>query len=225
MNKSEFAELLDHTFLKPETSWAQIEILCQEALEFRFGAVFVPPFWVSLAAKILQGSPQKIATVIGFPLGNTLTEVKIFETERVLEAGAQEIDMVMNIGALKSRDHDSVLKDIQAVVHSVRKKKGALVKVILETALLSESEIILACQLAAQAGADFVKTSTGFMGGATIEDVKLMHKTVGSRMGIKAAGGIQDLATAESMIQAGANRIGSSHCVDIMKQFLKKYSD
>lgn len=225
MNKSEFAELLDHTLLKPEASRTQIEKLCQEALEFQFGAVCVPPFWVPVAAKILKGSLQKIATVISFPLGNTLTEVKIFETERVLEAGAQEIDMVMNVGALKSGDHDSVLKDIQAVAHHARKKNETLVKVILETALLNDSEKIAACQIAAQAEADFVKTSTGFMGGATIEDVKLIHKTVGSKLGIKAAGGIRDLKSAEGMIRAGANRIGSSQCVAIMKQFLEKYSD
>jgi deoxyribose-phosphate aldolase len=225
LNTTEFAELLDHTLLKPETSRTQIENLCQEALEFQFGAVCIPPFWVPVAEKILKGSLQKIVTVIGFPLGNTLTEVKIFETERVLEAGAQEIDMVMNIGALKSGDHDSVLKDIQTVVHKARKKKETLVKVILETALLNNSEKIAACQIAAQAEADFVKTSTGFMGGTTVEDVNLIHKTVGSKLGVKAAGGIRDLESAEGMIRAGANRIGSSHCVAIMKQFLEKYSD
>jgi deoxyribose-phosphate aldolase len=225
LNKSEFAELLDHTLLKPEASRTQIEKLCQEALEFQFGAVCVPPFWVPVAAKILKGSLQKIVTVIGFPLGNTLTEVKIFETERVLEAGAQEIDMMMNVGALKSGEPDFVLKDIQSVVHCARQKEVVLVKVILETALLNDSEIIAACRIATQAGADFVKTSTGFMGGSTVGDVELMHKAVGSRMGIKAAGGIQDLEIAEDMIRAGANRIGSSQCVAIMKQFLEKYPD
>lgn len=223
MNKTEFAQLLDHSLLEPQASKAQIEKLCEEALEFQFGAVCIPPFWVPVAAKMLKGSPQKIVTVIGFPLGNTLTEVKTFETERVLEAGAQEIDMVINVGALKSGEPDFVLKDIQSVVHSARQKEGVLVKVILETALLNDSEKIAACRIAAQAGADFVKTSTGFMGGATIEDVKLMHKTVGSQLGIKAAGGIKDLAIAEGMIQAGANRIGSSSCVAIIKEFLKKY--
>jgi deoxyribose-phosphate aldolase len=224
MSKSDFLKLFDHTLLKPEASKAQIEKLCDEALEFQFGAVCVSPFWVPLAEKKLKGFSPKIVTVIGFPLGNTLTEVKAYETKRVLEAGAQEIDMVINVGALKSGDQDSVLKDIQSVVNSARKKKGTLVKVILENALLNDSEKILACQIATQAGADFVKTSTGFMGGATIEDIELMHKTVGSRLGIKAAGGIKDLATVEAMIRAGANRIGSSSCVAIIREFLEKYS-
>jgi deoxyribose-phosphate aldolase len=223
LNISEFSKLLDHTLLKPQTTEIQIDKLCEEAINFQFGAVCVPPFWVPVAVKTLKGSHPKVATVIGFPFGNTLTEVKVFETKRVLEAGAQEVDMVINIGALKSGDQDSVLKDIHSVINSARQKKGTLVKVILETALLNDSEKVLACQIAAQAGADFVKTSTGFMGGATIEDVELMRKTVGSQLGIKAAGGIKNLATAEGMIQAGASRIGSSSCVSIIQEFLDKY--
>jgi deoxyribose-phosphate aldolase len=223
LNKSEFTKLFDHTLLKPETSKAQVEKLCEEALVFQFGAVCVPPFWVPVAVEKLKGSLPKVATVIGFPLGNTLTEVKIFEAERVLEAGAQEIDMVINVGALKSGEPDLVLKDIHSVVNAAKQKKETVVKVILETALLSKSEKILACQIAAEGGVDFVKTATGFFGDATIEDVELMYTTVGSRVGIKAAGGIRDLATAEGMIQAGANRIGSSSCVTIFREFLEKY--
>lgn len=220
MLQSAFAQLIDHTVLKPDATGDQIMQLCQEAREFGFGAVCIAPVWVSLAAKALAGSVTKVATVIGFPHGNTLSVVKAFEATQAIEAGADELDMVIHVGALKSGEHEAVLQDIRLVVEAARRSEGILVKVILETALLTEAEKVVACQLSEKAEADFVKTSTGFAAaGATIADVALLRHVVGNRLGVKAAGGIRDLPTAQAMIEAGATRLGCSSSVAIMKQF------
>ena len=212
------ASMIDHTLLKPEATRAQVEQLCDEAKQHGFASVCVNPTHVRLCAQRLKGSPVKVCTVVGFPLGATLPEVKAFETQQALEAGATEIDMVVNIGALKSQDNDLVARDMAAVVRAAH-AGNALVKVIIEAALLSDDEKITACQLAQSAGADFVKTSTGFgPGGATVEDVALMRRAVGPTMGIKAAGGIRTLADAQKMIAAGATRIGASASVKMMAE-------
>jgi len=212
------ASMIDHTLLKPEATRAQVEQLCDEAKQHGFASVCVNPTHVRLCAQRLKGSPVKVCTVVGFPLGATLPEVKAFETQQLLEAGATEMDMVINIGALKDGDHDLVARDMAAVVRAAH-AGNALVKVIIEAALLSDDEKITACQLAQSAGADFVKTSTGFgPGGATVEDVALMRRVVGSTMGIKAAGGIRTLADAQKMIAAGATRIGASASVKMMAE-------
>jgi deoxyribose-phosphate aldolase len=188
------ASMIDHTLLKPEATRAQVEQLCDEAKQYGFASVCVNPAHVRLCAQRLKGSPVKVCAVVGFPLGATLPEVKVFETQQSLEAGATEIDMVINIGALKDKDTDLVARDMAAVVRAAH-AGNALVKVIIEAALLSDDEKTTACQLAQSAGADFVKTSTGFgPGGATVEDVALMRRVVGPMMGIKAAGGIRTLA-------------------------------
>lgn len=213
----DLARMIDHTLLKPDATRDEIEKLCQEALTYQFASVCVNPHWVPLAAQLLKGSPVKVCTVIGFPLGATSTAAKAFEAADAIAHGAQEVDMVLNIGALKSGDLDTVQQDIAAVVEAARGK--ALVKVILETGLLTRDEKITACRLAKAAGADFVKTSTGFgHGGATVEDVALMRETVGPEMGVKASGGVRDAATARAMIQAGANRIGASAGVSIVRR-------
>jgi deoxyribose-phosphate aldolase len=212
------ASMIDHTLLKPEATRAQVEQLCDEAKQHGFASVCVNPTHVRLCAQRLKGSPVKVCTVVGFPLGATLPEVKAFETQQALEAGATEIDMVINIGALKSQDNDLVARDMAVVVHAAH-AAHALVKVIIEAALLTDDEKITACRLAQSAGADFVKTSTGFgPGGATVEDVALMRRVVGSTMGIKAAGGIRTLADAQKMIAAGATRIGASASVKMMAE-------
>jgi deoxyribose-phosphate aldolase len=212
------ASMIDHTLLKPEASRAQVEQLCDEAKQYGFASVCVNPVYVKLCAQRLKGSPVKVCTVVGFPLGATLPEVKAFETQQALDAGATEIDMVINIGALKDRDNDLVARDMAAVVRAAH-AANAPVKVILETALLTDDEKLTACQLAQSAGADFVKTSTGFgPGGATAEDVALMRRAVGPTMGIKAAGGIRTLADAQKMIAAGATRIGASASVKIIAE-------
>ncbi|MBV9865221.1 MAG: deoxyribose-phosphate aldolase [Abitibacteriaceae bacterium] len=219
LTPEQLASMIDHTALKPETTRAQIRQLCEEARQFNFVAVCVAPLWIDFAVHQLSGSPVKVATVVGFPHGNTLTDVKAFETTQAIERGAQEVDMVIPVGTLKCKDTDAVLEDIGAVVESARSKPGLVVKVILETALLTDEEKVSACHLAAEAGADFVKTSTGFSsGGATVADVTLMRRTVGDRLGVKAAGGIRDLATARAMIEAGANRIGCSASLAIMQE-------
>ncbi len=201
---------IDHTLLKPEATAQQIEQLCQEARTHNFAAVCVNPGYVKLAAQLLAGSEVKICTVVGFPLGATLTEVKVFETEQVIQHGATEVDMVINIGALKGGQAAIVEQDIAAVVEAAHRHQ-ALGKVIIETALLTNAEKVLACQLAEKAGADFVKTSTGFGGGgATVEDVSLMRQTVGPNVSIKASGGIKTLAQARQLITAGATRLGTS---------------
>jgi deoxyribose-phosphate aldolase len=212
------AHLIDHTLLKPEASEDQIAQLCYEAKKFHFVAVCVNPNWVSLCRQLLRGSEVKIASVVGFPLGAHATETKVFETAQAIKDGAEEIDMVINIGALKSGDDDIVERDIQAVVE-VSHSLGASVKVIIEAALLSDDEKVRACILSKAARADFVKTSTGFgPGGATVHDVALMRKTVGPALGIKAAGGIRDLKTVDEMVKAGATRIGASASVKIIQE-------
>lgn len=209
------ARIIDHTLLKPDATAAQIEQLCREALQYGFAAVCVNPTWVPLAARLLQGSDVKVCTVVGFPLGATSTAAKVAEARAAIAAGAREIDMVINIGALKSGLYDQVRDDIRAVVEAAH--PTATVKVILETALLTDAEKVQACRLAREAGADFVKTSTGFgPGGATVHDVALLRREVGPAMGVKASGGIRDRATALAMVQAGANRIGASASVAIV---------
>ena len=211
---SDIAAAIDHTLLKPDATEAEIRKLCEEARQYVFASVCVNPSWVSTCAKLLAGSPVKVCTVIGFPLGATTSTAKSVETRDAIANGAREIDMVINVGALKSGDDELVRRDIEAVVGAAHGQ--ALVKVILETALLSREEKIKACLLAKMAGADFVKTSTGFSsGGATVEDIALMRETVGPEMGVKASGGIRDRATAEAMVAAGATRIGASASVAI----------
>ena len=214
----EMASLIDHTLLKADASTEAITRLCEEALEFRFAAVCIQPSRVPLAVGILRGTSVAIDTVIGFPLGATLPQVKVYEAERVLLVGAQEVDMVLNLGALKDGDDRFVQADIVEVVRTCQ-RRGALSKVIIEAALLTEDEKVRACRLAQEAGADYVKTSTGFgPGGATLEDVALMRRTVGPEMGIKAAGGIRNFETAKAMIHAGATRIGASAGVRIVQE-------
>jgi len=217
---SAIAGLIDHTLLRADATYQQIDTLCQEALQYGFAAVCVQPVHVRRCVEALRGSSVKVCTVAGFPLGATLTSVKAFEAREAIASGATEIDMVIHIGALKSNDLAYVQDDIAAVV-SICHQHGALCKVILETCLLSDMEKVNACRLAQAAGADFVKTSTGFSsGGATVEDVRLMRQTVGPAMGVKAAGGIRDLAAVRAMIDAGANRIGASASVKIMQELL-----
>jgi deoxyribose-phosphate aldolase len=209
---------IDHTVLKPEATSQQIETLCREARQHNFAAVCVNPTHVNLAAELLQGSNVAVCTVIGFPLGATLTEVKVFETEQAIKHGATEIDMVINIGALKDGNLGLVEQDIAGVVAAAHAHQTHC-KVIIETALLNDDEKVQACQLAQKAGADFVKTSTGFShGGATVEDVALMRRTVGPEMGLKAAGGIKNLADAQRMVAAGATRLGASAGVKIAQE-------
>lgn len=211
------AEMIDHTALKPETTKEQIITLCKEAKAYHFASVCVNPIWVKTAHDILGASDVKVCTVIGFPLGATTSEVKVFETGQAIKSGAVEVDMVINIGALKDGDDNSVEKDIAGVVGAA--KGQALVKVILETCLLNDEEIERASRLAITAGADFVKTSTGFSsGGATTEAVHIMRKTVGPSKGVKASGGIRDKETVEAMIAAGATRIGASAGVSIVSE-------
>lgn len=208
---------LDHTLLKPEASQEQIIRLCEEAAYFNFAAVCVNPWWIGLAASALRGTSVKIATTIGFPLGANHTTVKRFEAQEATRLGAQELDMVMNIGALKSHNRQSVQNDIAAIAE-VAHAAGAILKVILETPLLTLEEKILSCELSLAGKADFVKTATGFFGGATVEDVSLMRGVVGSRAGVKASGGIRTAAAAQAMIEAGANRLGASASVAIVRE-------
>jgi deoxyribose-phosphate aldolase len=212
------AKMIDHTNLRPEATADQIVRLCQEAREFGFGAVMVNAGYIELAVSRLQGSGVTIGTVVGFPLGATLANVKRFETVEALRLGAREIDMVMAIGALKSGNDDFVLGEIRELAEVVHAQK-ALLKVILETGLLSDDEKIRACQLSEQAGADFVKTSTGFLGGgATVQDVELMRRTVGAKAGVKASGGIRSAKDAVAMIAAGATRLGTSSGIAIIRE-------
>jgi deoxyribose-phosphate aldolase len=211
----EKARMIDHTLLKPEATKEQIVKLAEEAKTYHFASVCVNPAWVKTAYEILKDTDVKVCTVIGFPLGATTPEVKAFETKNAIENGASEVDMVINIGALKSGDDELVEKDIRAVVEAAKGK--ALVKVIIEACLLTDEEKVRACQLAVKAGADFVKTSTGFStGGATAEDVALMRKTVGPNVGVKASGGIRTADDLLAMEKAGANRIGASAGVQII---------
>ena len=207
--------MMDHTILKPETTKEGVMKIINEAKEHHFYSVCVNPTWVALAAEELKTSPTAVCTVIGFPLGANTTVTKAFEATDAIQNGADEIDMVINIGALKSGDNALVQKDIEGVVAAA--KDRALVKVIIETALLTNDEIVRACELAKAAGADFVKTSTGFStGGATVDDVRLMRATVGPEMGVKASGGIHDEAQARALIEAGASRLGTSASVAII---------
>ena len=218
MYPKEIARLIDHTLLKPEATREQIETLCREAREHGFATVCVNPFWVRRCAELLRGCETRVCTVAGFPLGATAPEVKAFEAGRAVEDGAAEVDMVMNVGALKSGDYRLVERDIAGVVAACH-GAGAVAKVILETALLSDDEKVKACVIAKAACADFVKTSTGFgPGGATAADVALMRRVVGPEMGVKAAGGVRDLKSAQAMIEAGADRIGASVGVKIVQE-------
>jgi deoxyribose-phosphate aldolase len=215
---ADVAAMIDHTLLKPDATRANIEELCREAAQFRFATVCVNPAWVALAARRLAGSGVGVCSVVGFPLGAATSDVKGYETQRAIFDGAREIDMVINIGALKSGDLRVVERDIEAVTAPCR-ACGALSKVIIEAALLTDDEKITACTLAKAAGADYVKTSTGFAsGGATAADVALMRRVVGDEMGVKAAGGVRDLAAVKAMIAAGASRVGASAGVKIVQQ-------
>jgi deoxyribose-phosphate aldolase len=212
------ASMIDHTLLKPDATRADIEALCREAAQFKFATVCVNPTWVALAARLLVGSGVGVCSVVGFPLGATTGDVKGYETQRAIFDGAREIDMVINIGALKSGDLRVVERDIEAVTTPCR-SCGALSKVIIEAALLTDDEKVTACTVAKAAGADYVKTSTGFAsGGATAADVALMRRVVGAEMGVKAAGGVRDLEGMKAMVAAGATRVGASAGVKIVQQ-------
>lgn len=216
-----FARKLDHTNLKPTTGRSEIEQICNEAAEYGFGAVCITPRWVATAAELLPslgGNSVRVCTVVGFPHGNTTGEGKAFETTHAIASGASEIDMVISIGDLKDGNEYAVERDIAAVVEAAHSRQ-AIVKVILETAYLDKDEIVVGCRLAVRAGADFVKTSTGFgPGGADAEVVRLMRETVGEQVGVKAAGGIKTLADAQTMLNAGASRLGCSSSVQIMEE-------
>ncbi len=214
--ETDLAKYIDHTLLKPEATKDEITKLCEEAKKYVFASVCIHPSYVPLSAKLLRDTPVKVCTVIGFPLGATSTATKAFEAEHALRDGAKEVDMVINVGMLKSGDYDYVENDMFAVVTTAR-RYGALSKVIIETALLTDEEKIKACLLAKSAGADFVKTSTGFAkGGATVGDIALMRKVVGSAMGVKASGGVRTREEALAMVASGADRIGASASVKIV---------
>jgi deoxyribose-phosphate aldolase len=219
LSREQLAKMIDHSLLHPSLTTGDIEKGCAEAMRYRFAAMVVNPAHISITARALQGSPVKVCSVISFPFGLSPPEVKAQEAKAVLGVGAQEIDMVINFSALRSGHPDIVQSDIKAVVSEARRfPKDIIVKVILENCYLSEEQKKQACILAAQAGADYVKTSTGFgTGGATVEDVRLMRKTVGKELGVKAAGGIRTLEQALAMIEAGANRIGTSAGVSIIE--------
>ncbi|PHA00979.1 deoxyribose-phosphate aldolase [Bacillus pseudomycoides] len=210
-----YAKLIDHTLLKPDAKKEAIVTLCEEAKQHDFASVCVNPTWVETAAEILKGTDVKVCTVIGFPLGANTPETKAFETKDAIAKGATEVDMVINIGALKDKNDELVERDVRAVVEAAKGK--ALVKIIIETCLLTEEEKVRACELSVKAGVDFVKTSTGFStGGATVEDVALMRKTVGSDIGVKASGGVRDEKGMDAMVEAGATRIGTSSGVALV---------
>jgi deoxyribose-phosphate aldolase len=211
------ASLIDHTLLRADATRADILQLCQEARDYNFASVCVNSYWVPVVALELAASPVLVCTVVGFPLGAASTEAKVAETEAALAAGAKEIDMVQNVGELRGGNSEAVQQDIQAVVNAAH-RRGAIVKVILETALLDDDQKTAACLLSKAAGADFVKTSTGFgPSGATVHDVELMRQTVGPSMGVKASGGIRTLEDLNKMVAAGATRIGSSSGVKIVE--------
>jgi deoxyribose-phosphate aldolase len=212
------AHMIDHTLLKPDATQDQIAQLCYEARKYGFASVCINPAYVELCAQLLKGSGIPVCTVVGFPLGATSTETKVFEAQQAVREGATEVDMVINVGGLKSRDYELVERDIASVARACHAGR-AILKVIIEAALLTDEEKVVACQLTKVAGADFVKTSTGFgPGGATPEDVALMRRVVGPTMGVKAAGGIRSYEDAEKMIAAGASRIGASASVKIMQE-------
>jgi len=215
VNDISLAKMIDHTLLKPDSTKEQIIELCEEAKAYHFATVCIQPTWVPTAKALLKDSDVGITTVIGFPLGATSTFTKVAETRDAIASGATEVDMVINIGALKSQDDMGVFQDIKAVVEAAN--SAAIVKVIIETGYLTVEEKILACNLAKEAGADFVKTSTGFgPGAATVADIELMRETVGADMGVKASGGVRDQETAHQMVEAGATRIGASAGIAIV---------
>lgn len=217
LTRARLASMIDHTLLRPEATREQVTRLCREALQHGFASVCVNSQWVRTCADILRGSAVKTCTVVGFPLGAVPPDAKAYETRRAILDGATEIDMVLNIGAMKSGDHATVERDIRGVV-AVAEEYGVIVKVILETCLLEHDEKVMACRLSQAAGAHFVKTSTGFAsGGATEEDVRLMRQTVGSALQVKASGGVKTLEDAVRMIQAGAARLGTSSGVRIVQ--------
>jgi deoxyribose-phosphate aldolase len=215
ISKEELARMIDHTLLKPEATYDEIANLCKEAIEYNFFSVCVNPFFVKFAKKPLEGSNVNIVSVVGFPLGASETYLKAVEAERAVKSGADEIDMAMNIGLFKSKDFLNVEKDIREVVNTISPK---IVKVIIEACLLTDQEKVIASTIVISAGAQFVKTSTGFnKGGATVEDVALIRSVIGPNFGVKAAGGIRDFETAVKMVKAGASRIGASKSVEIVK--------
>jgi deoxyribose-phosphate aldolase len=221
--KYELAHWIDHTMLKPDATENEITTICKEAIEYSFASVCINPTWVPLVYKMLRGHAPKVCTVVGFPLGATFSEVKAHETRVAVEKGADEIDMVINVGALKSGDYELVERDIRAVVRAAGRR---IVKVILETCLLDDEEKVKASAISQRAGANFVKTSTGFSkGGATVKDVALMRKVVGSEMGVKASGGVRTYEEACKMVEAGATRIGASASVVIVSNGNGKKSE
>lgn len=211
--------MIDHTLIKPDATESEVAQLCGEAKKYGFGCVCVNLVYVSLAVSLLEGTDVKVSSTVGFPFGSTLPEVKAFEAEQAIERGARELDMVINVGALKSGNRELVKRDIEAVVRVARAHGNIKVKVIIETGRLTDEEKVAACKIVEEAGADFVKTSTGLVGGATVEDVRLMRRSVGAPMGVKAAGGIRTLSDALAMIDAGASRIGTSTGVAIIEGF------
>ena len=224
LTSAQVAALIDHTLLKPDAKMAQLEQLCAEAIEYSFASVCVHPTWVAVCVEILAGTGIKTCTVIGFPMGATLASVKATETTEVLQLGALEVDMVLNVGRLRDRDYLLVYADIASVVN-VAHAQDALAKLIIETALLTDEEKVAACVIAQQAGIDFVKTSTGFNGGgATVADVRLMRQVVGAQIGVKASGGIRTADDARQMIEAGATRIGTSGGVRIVQDWSARTS-
>jgi deoxyribose-phosphate aldolase len=216
--KKELAKMIDSTNIKATATKSDIEKLCNEAIQYGFQCAVVNPVYVKFAAKLLEGANVKVCSTVGFPFGTSLPEIKALEAVEAVEDGAEELDMVINLSALKSGDYELVKRDIEAVVEVKRLSRNIVVKVIIETDYLSTEEKILACKLVKEAGADFVKTSTGLFGkGATVEDIRLMRQTVGKAMGVKAAGGIRTYADAVAMIEVGANRIGTSTAVAIIQ--------
>jgi len=223
LTRRELAQMIDHTLIKPTATKDEVIKLCWEAKKHRFSCVVVNPYYIDLARYTLEASDVKVCSTVGFPIGATLPEVKAEEAHKVVKLGADELDMVMNVSALKSKDYDAVRQDIEAVVAVKHLNPNTVVKVIIETGLLTDREKSLACKLVKEAEADFVKTSTGlFSGGATVKDIKLMRRAVGKKMGIKASGGIRTLKDALAMIEAGANRIGTSTAVKIIEEIPKK---
>ena len=218
LSRKELAKMMDSTNVKATATKSEVEKLCKEAVQYGFKCVVINPVYVKLAAKMLKGSSVAVCSTVGFPFGTSLSEIKALEALKAVGDGAEELDMVIDLSALKSGDYNTVKQDIAAVVDVKRLSKEIIVKVIIETVYLTRDEKIIACKLAKEAGADFVKTSTGLVGeGATIEDVRLMRQTVGKDMGVKAAGGIRTYGDAIAMIGAGANRIGTSRAVAIIE--------
>ncbi len=223
LSRRELAHMIDHTLIKPAATKNEAIELCREAKKYLFSCAVVNPYFVTLAHNELQTSNVKVCSTIGFPIGATLPEIKATEARKTVKLGAEELDMVMNISAFKSKDYDVVKKDIEAVVNVKRLNSDIIVKVIIETGFLTDKEKSVACRLVKEAGADFVKTSTGLFGGeATVEDIKLMRRAVGKEMGVKAAGGIRTLKDAYAMIEAGANRIGTSTAIKIIEEMPKQ---